>query len=381
MNGGRNWIRTSEGVSQQIYSLPPLATWVSYHLDQPFRAGRNKGNPPCRHKPIFTGIFRAIPEKLRQAPHVPAVSPPLPAPDLDVQLVAFWRHLKTERSVSPYTLRNYIQAGQEFFDWHGQTHGRPPEWSTLTREIFRGYLRWLGRSRLDARSVALRFSALRTFYRWLQSRGVVTILPVRGIALPRRTRKLPRFLSEEQMRDLLEAPAAELRRREQSDPPATRAERIEYLRDQAVLELFYTAGLRIGELCSLRVEQLDLAQGTARVHGKGRKERDVPLGQPAVQSVRVYWAAAGHPQAPADPVFWAQERGPTPLTPRTVQRRMKNYLAVARLDPGLSPHKIRHSFATHLLDRGADLRSVQELLGHVSLERLQQVYRSAHPRA
>lgn len=310
----------------------------------------------------------------------------------DALLTDFWRHLAAERQVSPHTLRNYQQAGREFLAWHVEVHRQPPEWASLTREHFRGYLRWLGRARLDARTVALRFSALRTFYRWLQVRGVVTVSPVRGVALPRRARKLPRFLSEAQMRDLLAAPLQECHRRGAAEPPATRAEKLEYVRDHAVLEFFYTAGLRISELCTLRVEHLDLVHRLARVHGKGRKEREVPLGRPAVTAVQAYWLAAGHPQAPADAVFWSTAAGPEPLTPRTVQRRLKLYLAAARLDPALSPHKLRHSFATHLLDRGADLRSVQELLGHaqlattqvythVTLERLQKVYRSAHPRA
>jgi len=329
---------------------------------------------------------------LRQAACVPDASQPSSAPVTDAQLEDFWRHLAAERQASPHTLRNYQQAGREFVAWHRQTHGSPPEWAALTREIFRGYLRWLGRSRLNARSVALRFSALRTFYRWLQVRGVVTVSPVRGVLLPRRPRMLPRFLSEAQMRDLLAAPLRELQARLQGDSPPSRAEKLEWVRDHAVFELFYTAGLRISELCDLRVEQLNLIHRVARVFGKGRKEREVPLGRPAVTALQAYWLAAGHPQGARDSVFWGTESGPAPLTPRTVQRRLKLYLAAARLDPALSPHKLRHSFATHLLDRGADLRSVQELLGHaqlattqvythVTLERLQKVYRSAHPRA
>jgi len=311
---------------------------------------------------------------------------------MDAHFMGFLRYLETERQASVHTVRNYTQAGREFSAWHQQTTGRPPDWPTLTREVFRGYLRWLGRARLDARSVALRFSALRTFYRWMQREGLVTALPIRGVALPRRSRKLPRFLSEAQMTDLLLAPLRELERRRQTDPPATPGEQLALLRDFAALELFYTAGLRISELCTLRVEQLDLDRRLARVFGKGRKEREVPLGRPAVAALQAYWAAANHGRNPSDRVFWAQEPGGASLSPRAIQRSLKVYLAAARLDPALSPHKIRHSFATHLLNRGADLRSVQELLGHaqlattqvythVSLERLQRVYRDAHPRA
>ena len=149
---------------------------------------------------------------LRHVGFVSDASPPASVPAMDVLLEDFWRHLASERQVSPHTLRNYQQAGREFGAWHQEAHGRAPDWATLPREVFRGYLRWLGRARLDARTVALRFSALRTFYRWLQVRGVVTVSPVRGVPLPRRSRKLPRILSEEQMRDLLGAPLRELQR-------------------------------------------------------------------------------------------------------------------------------------------------------------------------
>ena len=321
-----------------------------------------------------------------------AAVPPIVAPEPDAELTAFWRHLESERNVSPYTLRNYRQAGREFLAWHQQAYSRSPEWSTVSRDVFRAYLRRLGRLRKDPRSVALRFSAWRTFYRWLQGRGRVTSSPIHGMTLPRKGGKLPRFLSEAQMEELLAAPLHELERRLKSDTPPSAAERLEYLRDHAVLELFYTAGLRISELCSLRMEQLDREQRLARVFGKGRKERELPLGRPALVALEAYWTASPVARGPGDAVFWSTPSGPEPLIPRTLQRRLKTYLAVARLDPALSPHKIRHSFSTHLLSRGADLRSVQELLGHaqlattqiythVSLERLQEVYRSAHPRA
>ena len=304
----------------------------------------------------------------------------------------FLRYLEAERLASPHTRRNYAQAGREFERWHVRVHGAGPEWPQLTRDTFRGYLRWLGRGSLDARTVALRFSALRSFYRWLQRHEHTQSSPLRGVALPKRTRKLPRFLSENQMRDLLAAPLHELKRRLPLDPPPSRAEKLALVRDLAVLELFYTAGLRISELCSLRLQQLDLDSRLVRVLGKGRKEREIPVGRPALNALSAYWLAVGHPKTPEAFVFWGSEQGPDPLTPRTVQRRLKFYLAAAQLDPALSPHKLRHSFATHLLNRGADLRSVQELLGHaqlattqvythVSLERLQQVYRNAHPRA
>ena len=304
----------------------------------------------------------------------------------------FLRHLAAEKQASPHTLRNYAQAGHEFIGWYQRTQGNPPHWPSLTRDTFRAYLRSLGRQGLHARTVALRFSALRSFYRWQQTHGHIQTSPLRGLNLPVRPRTLPRFLTEAQMRDLLAAPLRELQRRVTCTPPPDRSERLAWVRDYAVFELFYTAGLRISELCGLRCEQLDLDGRLLRVQGKGRKEREVPLGQPAIQALQAYWLAAEHPRTANSPVFWGSERGPEPLVPRTIQRRLKDYLSATGLDPALSPHKLRHSFATHLLDRGADLRSVQELLGHaqlattqvythVSLERLQRVYRSAHPRA
>ena len=192
--------------------------------------------------------------------------------------------------------------------------------------------------------------------------------------------------------DLLAAPVGELAARLRADPKPTRAETLALLRDHAVLEFFYTAGLRLGEVCTLRGEQIDPVARVARVFGKGRKEREVPLGRPALAALEAFRQATGAGPGPAGLAFADPAGELPPLSPRLVQRRLKHWLAAARLDPALSPHKLRHSFATHLLDRGADLRAVQELLGHaqlattqiythVSLERLKKVYAAAHPRA
>ena len=162
------------------------------------------------------------------------------------------------------------------------------------------------------------------------------------------------------------------------------------MRDAAVLELIYSAGLRVSEVCGLRVDQVDLNGQTLRVLGKGRKERVIPFGGPALAALEAYWRWIGPQQKPSDPVFLG--RGGVPLSPIRVQTRLKRYLAQAGLDPALTPHKLRHSFATHLLEDGADLRAVQELLGHknlkttevythVTVERLKAVYAAAHPRA
>jgi integrase/recombinase XerC len=164
------------------------------------------------------------------------------------------------------------------------------------------------------------------------------------------------------------------------------------LRDVAVLETIYSCGLRVSELCGLRVEDMDWTEQLVRVRGKGKKERLVPIGKPALQAIENYWATLKRPPAGPAPVFFAETKPPAPLQPVQLSRRLKQYLAIAGLDPGLTPHKLRHSYATHLLDAGADLRSVQELLGHahlvttqvythVTTERLKKAYDAAHPRA
>jgi integrase/recombinase XerC len=163
-------------------------------------------------------------------------------------------------------------------------------------------------------------------------------------------------------------------------------------RDVAVLETIYSCGLRISELCGLRVEDINFGEQIVRVRGKGKKERLVPIGQPALKAIEDYWAQLLEPPAGPQPVFRADTHKAAPLSPLQLSRRLKTYLVIAGLDPHLTPHKLRHSYATHLLDAGADLRSVQELLGHahlattqvythVTTERLKKAYDAAHPRA
>jgi integrase/recombinase XerC len=164
------------------------------------------------------------------------------------------------------------------------------------------------------------------------------------------------------------------------------------LRDVAVLETIYSCGLRVSELCGLRVDDVDWSEQIVRVRGKGKKERLVPIGRTALMAIQDYWNTFKQPPGGAAPVFFAETKKPAPLRAISVARRLKQFLAIAGLDPGLTPHKLRHSYATHLLDAGADLRSVQELLGHahlvttqvythVTTERLKKAYDAAHPRA
>lgn len=310
--------------------------------------------------------------------------------DVDADVRAFLQHLQLDRNASSYTFRNYGQALREFQGWRVEERGVPPRWGDLSRDDFREYVRFLGRSELSRAAIQLRFSALRSFYRFLIRRGRVAASPIKNLALPRAPKRLPRFLTPEQMRLLLEAPS---RAAEQLGPgDEKRGERVALLRDAAVLEVLYSSGLRISEACGLRTCDVDWGALSLRVRGKGRKEREVPVGAPALEAIRRYWGVLSAPPSGAMPVFLREGNRPDPLYPRLVQMRLKRYLEMAGLDAKLTPHKVRHSFATHLLDAGADLRSVQELLGHahlattqvythLSTDRLKRVYDQCHPRA
>ena len=316
--------------------------------------------------------------------------PELATHSTEKSLDDFIQHLTNERGASPYTIRNYSQALAEFVSWHERERQHAALWDKLQRDDFRFYLRYLGRNRLSRAATQLRFSALRTFYKFLIRRGVVEASPIKGIVLPKQEKRLPKFLTKDQMEALLESPIKELRALE------TKAERVTdraaFYRDVAILETIYSCGLRVSELSGLRVCDLDFAEQLARVRGKGKKERQVPIGEPALSAIQLYWDQLPEPPAGEQPVFLARNQGAEPISPRVVQLRLKRYLAAAGLDPHLTPHKLRHSYATHLLDAGADLRSVQELLGHahlittqvythVSTERLKKAYDKAHPRA
>lgn len=303
---------------------------------------------------------------------------------------SFLHYLAADGGASAYTQRNYAQALVEFQKWYADTRQNPPAWGTLQRDDFRAYLRHLGRNQLGRASIQLRFSALRSFYRFLVRRGLVTVTPIKNVALPKLPQRLPQFLTPEQTRDLLRAPMEEWERCRQNE--SSSANELEFRRDAAILETIYSCGLRISEVCGLRSEDLNWNEQLIHVRGKGRKERITPIGAPALEAIRLYWHKRGGPPTPGDPVFFAEAHGMQAISPRVVQMRLKRYLAVARLDPRLTPHKLRHSFATHLLDAGADLRSVQELLGHARLsttqvythlttDRLKAVYDQAHPRA
>ena len=318
--------------------------------------------------------------------------PAVPAEIRDKWIAKFLSHLATDRGASVYTQRNYQQALTEFARWHLTERKSAVAWEKLVRDDFRAYLRYLGRNQLSRAATALRFSALRTFYKFLIRHGLVETLPIKNLSLPKVEKRLPKFLTIQQMKDLLAAPAKLLESQKLRKGPGRPISAEVCLRDVAVLETIYSCGLRVSELCGLRVEDIDFSELIVRVRGKGKKERLVPVGEPALRTIQTYWGVLLNPPAGVQPVFRADTKKAAPLNPLQLARRLKQYLIIAGLDPALTPHKLRHSYATHLLDAGADLRSVQELLGHahlittqvythVTTERLKRAYDAAHPRA
>lgn len=309
----------------------------------------------------------------------------------DAWMSKFFIHLATDRGASTYTQRNYQQALTEFQLWHKNERKSSPAWERLQRDDFRNYLRFLGRQNLGRAAIALRFSALRTFYKFLIRHGAVETSPIKNISLPKLPKRLPRFLTVQQMEDLLVAPLAGL-----SSPKARSAGRpvsvAACYRDVAILETIYSCGLRISEMVGLRAGDIDWNEFILRVRGKGKKERLVPISKTALAAIEHYWKHLPERPVGTSPVFLSETRRRSTVSGIMLARRLKTYLVRAGLDPAITPHKLRHSYATHLLDAGADLRSVQELLGHahlvttqvythVSTERLKRAYEEAHPRA
>jgi len=287
---------------------------------------------------------------------------------------AFFLHLENERNVSPRTLANYRHTLAEFRKVVPQ-----PDWPALNADHFRQFLFVLGKNQIAKPTQRLHFAALRTFYKFLTERHGLAANPLKLVQLPKLDRKLPLVLTAKQVVELLDAP---LKIEKQKQAPAWMP-----LRDAAILELFYSSGLRLAELIALNVPDIDLFTESVRVLGKGRKERVVPVGKPAIEAIQRYRQAA---KVHAGPIFISKLR--RRLTPMNVWLAIRRYLPHTSIPVQVTPHKLRHSFATHLLDAGADLRAVQSLLGHASLsttqiythvtvERLKHAYDAAHPRA
>jgi integrase/recombinase XerC len=307
----------------------------------------------------------------------------------------FFNYLRAERDASALTLRNYSADINAFRTWFEERFKQAPDWTRIDSFHVRGYLVHLTERHYDRATIHLKMSALRSFFRWLVRAEHVKQNPLAGLTLPKKHRKLPKFLTVQQVEALLDAP---LKFGGSGSVPTASSKRgldgarpsrdWQAWRDKAILETFYSGGLRIHELVQLNDDDVDLLGEVVRVRGKGRKERLAPLGGPAVETLQKYRKLRG--RSAHGPLFVNRFGGR--ITARSVQRMLKKYLLAVGLDPSLTPHKLRHSFATHMLDAGADLRSVQELLGHANLsttqiythitpERLKKVYEKAHPRA
>jgi integrase/recombinase XerC len=311
----------------------------------------------------------------------------LPRPEAEL-IEAFARHLGLERRLSPHTVRAYRRDLEQlglFLSRGGRS------FASADHAVLRRYLAQQATRGYARASVARRVASIRTFYRWALARGVMPDDPAALLGRPKVASRLPTVLRPAEAADLVEAPAAPPQGR--ADPsPRARMEAAVSARDRAILELLYAAGLRVGELCSLTTDRIDLNRRRLRVRGKGAKERELPLSDYAADALRRY-LRDGRPVLADDPVGWLfYNRRRRPMTPRDVRAMVEKYRLAVLPDRHLSPHTLRHSFATHLLEGGADIRAVQELLGHASLgttqrythvsrARLFAAYRESHPRA
>lgn len=306
----------------------------------------------------------------------------------DALVTGFLKHLQHERRYSDKTIRNYGQALRHLRE-HLADDGRKGSggagflgWSSVKLMQLRSYVVECQRAGLSRRTLHLRVSAIRAFYRYGRQQGWFVENPVQGLVLPAYRKPLPKFLSEKEMERLLAAPFAML---QEGQCDAFTAHR-----DALIFELLYGAGLRISELCAAKWQDYDSGQGSIRVLGKGKKERQCPISRKAVRDLDLFckqYAVVSEPTAPL-----VHNNTGAALSPDWIQRRMKVYLAKAGLPADLTPHKIRHSFATHLLNAGADMRTVQDLLGHarlastqvythLNLKHLKAAHQAAHPRA
>ena len=331
----------------------------------------------------------------------------------DPGIAAFLRHLSAEKNASDHTSGAYWQDATQFAQFRWGAPPKPPfDWDGVTRLDARAFLAALAKAELEPASIRRKLSALRTFFRFLHREGLVEADPFANLRGPRLHRGLPDVLTEAQVATLLDAPRAalgdeapdataspdgqtEVRQANEKEARQRLLERYFLLRDAAFLELLYGGGLRVSEAAGMRREALNLSKGIALVRGKGRKERLCPFGRPCARAIRQMYEAEravwpGLDTGGESPVFL--NRFARRLTTRSMERSMARWIAAAGIDGTFTPHALRHSFATHLLDAGADLRAVQELLGHaslsttqiythVSMARLRKVYDAAHPRA
>ncbi|MCK5305856.1 MAG: tyrosine recombinase XerC [Candidatus Omnitrophica bacterium] len=283
----------------------------------------------------------------------------------------FINYLRIEKNASIHTLINYEVDLKEFFGFIGDI-----QIDKITHLKLRTWLAYLKKKEYAKSSVARKLATLRSFFRFCVREGYLETNPALSLSTPRQEKKLPLFLTIQEVVKLIESPPVN------SETG---------LRDRAILETLYSTGIRVSELTSLNAENIDFISGVVKVRGKGKKERLVPIGDKALKSIRNYLDKRKlSPEESARVVFLNKRK--KRINPRTIRRIVEKYIKITSDKRGISPHTLRHSFATHLLDRGADLRAVQELLGHANLattqiythitpQRLKEVYDKAHPRA
>lgn len=294
-------------------------------------------------------------------------------------LSRFLAYLRVERNASPLTLKSYGEDLSTLVEYLSDDAGQTPSPEQITTQDLREYMAAVSEAGYAKSSIARRLASLRSFFRYCQREEIVQNNPAKPLRNPRRSRNLPHLLSSSELEKLFSTPPADT-------PPGKR--------DRAILELTYSAGLRVSEVVGVNDNDLFWDDGSVRIRGKGKKERLGMLGSHAIRAIRDWQSARvlapelqGRPDAP----LFTNKFGRR-LSTRSVERMLENHLKVSGLDIRTTPHSLRHSFATHLLDHGADIRSVQELLGHKSLVTtqiythvssagLQQVYERAHPRA
>jgi integrase/recombinase XerC len=303
-------------------------------------------------------------------------------PELD----EFLEHLEKERNVSPHTLKAYKRDLDELLAFLGQYYGeREWTWQGVDRLALRGFLSHLNRRKLSKRSISRALSAVRSFYAFMNRNEMVDANPARGVSSPKLEKYLPGYLDRAQIDLLFQSAALHAQDGKFTD-----------VRNSAILELFYSTGMRLSELRGINRSDIDLLSQQVKVRGKGRKERIIPVGDHASLALRNYESKRDdlirNMVKGADrTAFFLSSRGKR-ISLTAIQSAVTGFLDRIDEDAGLSTHSLRHTFATHLLDAGADLRAVQELLGHASIsttqiythtsvERLKEVYRKAHPRA
>ncbi len=295
----------------------------------------------------------------------------------------FFVYLLTEKNASPHTIESYdndLYDGLTFFARQMGIEDYSLHPAQVTKEVFRNYLGDMHAQQKSGSTIARRMSSWRSFFKYMCREGVLVDNPLARISIPKRVRKLPRFLAQAEMDRLLACPERQ---------------KLLGARDQAMLETLYSTGIRVSELVRIDIDDIDLSRGNVKVIAKGNRERLVPLGSYAVEAVR-YYLHQVRPQLMdgekgRQSAFFLNNKGRR-LTDRGVRWLVKQYVQQLHLQAKTSPHTFRHSYATHLLDNGADLRSVQELLGHARLsttqiythlskERIKRVYDQCHPRA